>query len=137
MSYRSLVSGRWVASWNSITSSTDSNGIVSYGFDAVLGLFVFNADGTLSGEFRLKSGIDYNNRPFLGSFDVTWDPMYKVFNGEAQITVIDTQNVNSLNFVRVNSKELTFIVEKAAKADGTLRTMMSHGTLHRVRYVAK
>ena len=132
MSDRKLVTGRWVASWTNITSSV-SNQVVSYAFATTLGIFVFNADGTVTGEFRMKDGTTFNVRTFTGNFDVTWDAGHEVLSGTVAVTVDATGNVNITNFVRVNSDELTFILEEATKADGTPRTLMVHGSLHRVR----
>jgi hypothetical protein len=132
MNERNLVMGPWVATWTNLTSSA-SNQVVSYAFAVVLGLFVFNADGTVHGEFRMKDGTTFNVRTFTGNFAVTWDATNGVFNGTATVTIDATGNVNTLNFVRVNSDELAFVLEKATKADSTLRSLMIHGSLHRVR----
>ena len=131
MSNRNLVAGRWVASWTNITSSI-TNGVTSFGFSTTLGLFVFHADGTVTGEFRLKDGTDFNVRPISGTFALSWDSANQVHSGTATVTVTATGNVNTMTFVRVNADELCFILEKGTKADGTVVTRMVHGTLHRV-----
>jgi hypothetical protein len=124
--------GPWVASWTNITSA-GSGPSPSYAFAATLGLFIFSADGTVRGEFRMKDGTTFNVRTFTGTFAVTWDPTNEVFNGTVTVTIDATGNVNKLNFIRVNSHELTFVLESAAKPDATPRTLMVHGSLHRVR----
>lgn len=132
MNDRNLLIGPWVANWTNITSSGSGVSLL-YSFAATLGLFIFRADGMVRGEFRMKDGTNFNVRTFSGNFDVTWDSANEVFNGTVTLTIDATGNLNTLNFVRVNSDELMFVLEKATKADATPRTLMVHGNLHRVR----
>ena len=128
MTNPNLIVGTWVGTWTNITSAG-----TSFAFAATLGIFVFEADGNVRGEFRFKDGTAYNVRPFTGAYEVELDPTNDVFTGKATVTITATGNVNTLSFVRVNSDEIAHVLESAAKSDGTPRTLMTHGTLHRVR----
>ena len=125
---RKLVSGRWAASWNSISGQ-----VGSYEFGSVLGLFVLNDDGSLTGEFRFRQGTEYGVKSFTGTFEVLRNLRRKVVDGAASLN-IENGNTNTLSFVRINSDELAFVVDHAVKtADGTPRSLMSQGTLHRIK----
>jgi len=132
MSNPHIANGPWVATWTNITSTT-SNQVVSYAFATVLGLFVFKADATVHGEFRMKDGLTFNVRTFTGTFAVAWDAANEVLNGTVTVTIDATGNLNTLNFVRVGPDELAFVLEEAKKADQTPRTLMVHGSMHRVK----
>lgn len=126
---RKLVSGRWVATWTTISGQ-----IGSYELGPTVGLFVFTDDGKVTGQFRFKQGIEeFHIRPFEGTFDVFKDSQFRVIDGIVTVN-IENGNTNTLSFVRVNSNELAFVVMRASKtADpNTRRTLMAHGTLHRI-----